>query len=93
MNTRQVALGKRNQITLPREFTPKGISLFQCEKQEDGTILLVPQVTVPANQAYFWSKRWQEGEDGASEDIRAGRLRRHGSARELIGRLDRKRGA
>lgn len=91
MNTKEVVLGKRNQITLPREFTPKGVSLFHCEKREDGSIVLTPQVTVPASQAYFWTKRWQEGEASASVDIRAGRLKQHGSADELIKRLDRKR--
>ncbi len=91
MNAKILMLGKRNQITLPREFIPEETTLMQCERREDGSLLLTPQVSIPANQAYFWTKRWQEGEREASEDIRSGRLHRHQSADELLTRLNRRR--
>lgn len=84
-------LGRRNQVTLPKECIPEGTALFSCELREDGSIVLTPQVAVPAQQAFFWSKRWQEGEKKASEDIRAGRTRSHASADALAGHLERKR--
>lgn len=93
MNGKDVVLGRRNQITLPRELVPKGVSMFRCEKQGDGSLLLVPQVTIPASQAYFWTERWQEGERRASEDIREGRTKAHDSAEHLIKRLRRNRSA
>lgn len=39
----------------------------------DGRIELVPVVTVPADQAWFWSERWQAMEREADADIAAGR--------------------
>lgn len=40
------------------------------------------------NQAYFWTKRWQEGEREADEDIKAGRVKTFDSVDELIKDLD-----
>jgi antitoxin MazE len=39
-------------------------------------------------QAYFWTKRWQEGEKEADEDIKAGRVKVFESAEELFKDLD-----
>lgn len=86
-----MTVGKRNQVTLPQDFVAEGASLYRCERLEDGSLLLTPQIAVPAAQAYFWSKRWQEGEKRASEDIRTDKLRRHASAAALHSHLDRKR--
>lgn len=91
MKTKILTLGKKNQLTVPRDFLQEGTTLFQCERREDGTLVLTPQISVPMSQAYFWTRRWQEGERKASEDIRAGRLRRNKSAGELSARLDAKR--
>lgn len=87
MSIKELSVGRRNQITLPKAFIPKGASSFQCEKRADGTIVLIPQISIPASQVYFWSNRWQEGEKKASEDIAAGRLRRHANAAALISHL------
>ncbi|MDP2935572.1 MAG: hypothetical protein Q8O86_03680 [Dehalococcoidia bacterium] len=35
-------------------------------------------------QAWFWTKRWQEGEREAKEDIRAGRTHSFDNAKESI---------
>lgn len=87
MSVKELPLGRRNQITIPKEFVPRGATIFHCEKKPDGTIILIPHVSIPASQTYFWTKRWQEGEKKASEDIAEGRLRRHLSADALISRL------
>ena len=42
------------------------------------------------NQAYFWTKEWQEAERDASEDIKAGRVKTFDTAEELIKELDKK---
>ena len=52
---------------------------------------MTPQVPIPASQAYFWTERWQEGEQQASADIRAGRLSRFDSAEGLSADLERRR--
>ena len=79
-----VALGRRNQITLPNEFIPKGATQFKCKKKKDGTIILIPHTSIPISQLYFWTKRWQDGEKEASEDIQAGRLYHFNSAEEAV---------
>ena len=89
--TRQVLLGKRNQITLPKEFIPENITMFECEQREDGTIVLTPHITVPASQAYFWTPRWQKGEKEASRDIAQGRLTRFDSGKALLDKLAKRR--
>ncbi|MBI2266473.1 MAG: AbrB/MazE/SpoVT family DNA-binding domain-containing protein [Armatimonadetes bacterium] len=91
MVSKEIKLGKRNQVTIPRDFIPKGAREFQCVKQEDGTLLLIPEIRIPATQEYFWTRRWQEGEREASEDIHSGRIRRHASADALLARLEQKR--
>jgi len=91
VEAKYLQLGRRNQITLPRETVSEGISLYRCERLDDGTIILTPQVPVPASQAYFWTKRWQEGEVKASEDIKAGRVHRYPGPKQLIEGLERRR--
>ncbi len=89
--TKQVVLGKRNQITLPKEFIPNNITMFECERWEDGTIVLVPHITIPATQAYFWTPRWQKGEKEASKDIEQGRLRQFHSGKEIFKEVSKRR--
>lgn len=86
-----VYLGKRNQITLPREFIPSHTTFFECQKKPSGEIVLLPQVAIPASQAYFWTPRWQKGEREASKQIQAGRLIKTRSVKNLIALMDRKR--
>jgi antitoxin MazE len=40
------------------------------------------------SQAYFWTKKWQEGEKKADEDIKTGRVKSFNSAKELIKDLE-----
>lgn len=91
MEPKYLQLGRRNQITLPKELVSEGISLYRCERAEDGTIVLTPQIPVPASQAYFWTKRWQEGEKKASEDAKAGRVHRYATPKELMQEIERRR--
>lgn len=48
-----------------------------------GEIVLRPHVAIPADQAWFWSEEWQEKEQQADEDIKAGRIRRLESVDDL----------
>lgn len=50
--------------------------------------VLVPKKLVDKDQAYFWTKRWQENELEANEDIEAGRVKTFDSVEELIKDLD-----
>ncbi len=83
--SKEILLTSRGQITIPKEFLPAGVSQFRAVlREEDGAIILLPRVSIPAHQAYFWTKRWQQGERAASEDIAAGRLSKPGSAADVI---------
>jgi hypothetical protein len=48
----------------------------------------MPKKLVDKSQAYFWTKKWQEGERGADEDIKAGRVKTFDSVDELIKDLE-----
>jgi hypothetical protein len=43
------------------------------------------QITLPP---WFWSKKWQQMEKEADEDIKQGRIRKAKNLRELIRKLD-----
>lgn len=45
-------------------------------EEHEGNLILKPAETIPKDQLYFWSKRWQEGEQKAEGDISAGRVSR-----------------
>ena len=90
MNAKTIMLGKRNQVTLPQELIPEGTELFHAERLGNGNLLLIPQASIPASQIYFWSRRWQEGERQASQDIQAGKLHPHHSTRDLFSYLDKR---
>lgn len=79
-------LGKRNQITLPKEFVDAGVTQFECERQ-NGSIVLTPCLTIPASQSYFWTKRWQEGERRADEDIEKGHYKVFHDVNDLISEM------
>lgn len=80
------------QITLPasarRLAKLKEGDLLQVVVDPDGVIRLVPQVTIDRAQAYFWTRRWQEGEREADEDIQAGRVEEFKDVEEAVAYLD-----
>ena len=54
----------------------------------DEKAVLVPKKLVDKSQAYFWTKRWQEAEREADEDIKAGKSKTFDSVEALIKDLD-----
>jgi len=56
-------------------------------EREDGVFELRPTVPVPADQAWFWTERWQRMEREADEDIVAGRLSRAADVEEFLDHL------
>lgn len=55
----------------------------------DGVIELHPVLPHRADQAWFWTERWQAMEREVDEDIAAGRVETFDSAEEFIADLDR----
>ena len=82
---------RHGQITLPasvrKELGVEEGDLVEIEVIDDKAVLMLKKL-VDKNQAYFWTKRWQEGEREADEDIRAGRVRTFNSVEELVEDLE-----
>ncbi|MCK4387347.1 MAG: AbrB/MazE/SpoVT family DNA-binding domain-containing protein [Dehalococcoidia bacterium] len=82
---------RHGQITLPasvrRELGVEVGDLVEIEIVDDRAVLM-PKRLVDKGQAYFWTKRWQEGEREADEDIKAGQVRTFESVEELINDLE-----
>ncbi|MBZ0283147.1 MAG: hypothetical protein K8L97_20585 [Anaerolineae bacterium] len=50
---------------------------------------LTPSKTIPEDQAWLWKAEWQQGEQAANEDIKAGRISKgFASVDELFAALD-----
>ena len=82
---------RHGQVTLPASVRKQlGIEegdLVEIEVQDERAVLM-PKKLVDKSQAYFWTKRWQDAEREAGEDIKAGRVKTFDSVDELIKDLD-----
>jgi antitoxin MazE len=56
--------------------------------ERDGEIVLRPQVAVPADQAWFWTERWQKMEREADDAIAAGSTVAVEDVEEFLADLD-----
>jgi len=78
MKTHLLTVQSRGTVALPADLRRR-LHLDQADAQvklierDDGRIELVPVVAVPADQAWFWTDRWQAMEREADADISAGR--------------------
>jgi len=93
MKTHLITVQARGTVALPADLRRR-LHLDQKDSQikliehEDGRVELVPVVAVPADQAWFWTDRWQAMEREADADIAAGRVTVVEGADELIAHLD-----
>lgn len=80
------------QITLPasirRQAKLKDGDTLEVVVEEDGVIHLIPQALVDRSQAYFWTKRWQQGEQEAESDLQAGRYKDFDNIEDLLSELE-----
>jgi hypothetical protein len=83
-----VEVTDRGTITLPKSF--RGASLYEVREREGGGLELIPQHTIDAAQAWFWTERWQKMEREASADIATGRVRRFDSGDDFLFELDKR---
>lgn len=83
---------RRNfQITLPVVIRKRlGLRIGDVVETtiKEGKIIISPKKTIDAEQAWFWTKEWQEAEREAEEDIKAGRVKKFKNVEELIEDLD-----
>ncbi|HEX7611671.1 MAG TPA: hypothetical protein VF371_02770 [Candidatus Limnocylindrales bacterium] len=93
MKTHLITVQARGTVALPADLRRR-LHLDQKDSQikliehEDGRVELLPVVAVPADQAWFWTNRWQAMEREADADIAAGRNTIVEGADELIAHLD-----
>ncbi len=82
-----VQVRKKAQLTLPQSVRKKlGIEEgdFLDVRVRDGEVVLKVKKLVDKEQAWFWTKRWQQGEKEAEADIRAGRVHRFPDAKSAV---------
>lgn len=78
MKTHLLTVQSRGTVALPADLRRRlrldqPDSQIKLIEQDDGRIELVPVVAIPADQAWFWTDRWQQMERQADADISAGR--------------------
>jgi len=82
---------RHGQITLPasvrKELGVEEGDLVEIEVVDEKAVLM-PKRLVDKSQAYFWARKWQEGEREADEDIKAGRVKVFDSVEELAKDLE-----
>ncbi len=89
-----VTVQGRGLIALPADIRRRldldrpGAQLEIVER-DDGVVELHPTIAVPADQAWFWSDRWQRMEREVDAHVAKGEVTRHDSAEELVAELDR----
>ncbi len=70
-------ISPKHQITIPSEIFKQldlEIGDYLEAKIEGGTIVLIPKKLIRKDQAWFWTKEWQEKEREAEEEIRVGKI-------------------
>jgi bifunctional DNA-binding transcriptional regulator/antitoxin component of YhaV-PrlF toxin-antitoxin module len=78
MRTHLLTVQSRGTVALPADLRRRlhldqDNAQIQLIESEDGRIELRAVVAVPADQAWFWTARWQAMEREADEDIATGR--------------------
>ncbi len=61
------------------------------EQAVDGAAILLQEVTegrIDAEQAWFWTREWQEREREADKDLASGRVTRFESDEDFLAELD-----
>lgn len=83
---------KNGTITIPAQLRRRfGLDRPGAQVEiidRDGEIVLIPHVAVPAEQAWFWTKEWQDREREADADLAAGRSTTFDSGDELLEHLE-----
>ena len=80
-----VKVREKYQITIPEDVRAK-IPLQVGERveviAEGGSIVIRPIIEVPRDQAWFWSKEWQERIVRSKKNIEKGKLKAFKSVKE-----------
>lgn len=93
MRSTYVTIQNRGTLALPadlrrRHHLDEPGAQVEIVEREDGIIELRPQVAVPADQAWFWTERWQQREREVDAHVAAGDVTSHRSADDFLAHLD-----
>ena len=82
-----IQVRKKAQVTLPQSVR-KALNIEEGDflevQVENGQIVLRVKKLVDKEQAWFWTRRWQEGEREAEDDLRAGRIHTFDGSKEAV---------
>lgn len=85
--TASVTMRGKGQVTLPSAVR-ESLGLDEGDlldvRVRDGAVVLVPAVTVPRDQAWFWEDTTQADVAASVADIEAGNVEHFDSGEELI---------
>ncbi len=88
-----LALQARGTLALPADLRKRhhlddpGAQVRVVER-EDGVIELYPLASVPVDQRWFWTERWQRMEREADDDVAAERIRSYEDIDQMLDALD-----
>lgn len=87
-----IAKVQRNfQVTIPSEIRTKAHlkvgDLIDFEVTEEG-ILIKPMEAIERNQAWFWSKKWQEEEKKVEKDFEKGNVLESSNVESFLEELE-----
>lgn len=80
-----VKVREKYQVTIPEDVRVQ-VPLQVGERVEviaqEGKIVIRPIIEIPRDQAWFWTKEWQEQIAGSSQDLKKGRTKAFKSVKE-----------
>lgn len=90
--TARVKVRPKAQLTLPEEVR-SALHIGEGDEvefaaQQDGTVTIRGYISIPTDQAWFFTPQWLAGEPEADQDIAAGRGTVHESAEDMFAHLD-----
>jgi (2Fe-2S) ferredoxin len=90
---RFITIQARGTLALPpdvrrRHHLDRPGAQVKLVERADGVIELQPAVAVPADQAWFWTERWQQMEREVDEHVAADRIVTSESVEEFLRELD-----
>lgn len=92
MHKETVHFKDRGQVTIPKTIVDElGLQkgdLLEA-RIEDGKIVLIPAVAVPRDQAWYWSKQWQNEEREVDQEIENRKIEQPMELDEALSALDR----
>jgi len=88
----RVKVRPKAQLTLPEEIR-RALHISEGDDVEfsvhdDGTVTVRGYVSIPTDQAWFFTPEWLAGEREADEDMAAGRGAAHESAGDMFAHLE-----